>query len=189
MTQPKKRIAVVAGDGIGPEVIREAVRVLERVGETHGVGLELREFDWGAEKFLSEGVSLPEGALDMLSREFDAILAGAFVLGLAIMIFYPVFSVFPQEVIFRTFFFHRYAPLFTSTAMLTLASGLAFGHGHLLFRNNLALILCAIGGLVLSRTYARTNSTLACAVEHGLYGCIIFTVGLGRYFFLGAVVV
>ncbi|HWS98937.1 MAG TPA: 3-isopropylmalate dehydrogenase [Pyrinomonadaceae bacterium] len=78
MTQPKKRIAVVAGDGIGPEVIREAVRVLERVGETHGVGLELREFDWGAEKFLSEGVSLPEGALDMLSREFDAILAGAF---------------------------------------------------------------------------------------------------------------
>ena len=73
-----KRIAVVAGDGIGPEVIREAVRVLERVGETHGVGLELRHFDWGAEKFLSEGVSLPEGALDMLSREFDAILAGAF---------------------------------------------------------------------------------------------------------------
>ncbi|HJU56895.1 MAG TPA: 3-isopropylmalate dehydrogenase [Pyrinomonadaceae bacterium] len=74
----KKRIAVVAGDGIGPEVIREAVRVLERVGETHGVGLELRHFDWGAEKFLSEGVSLPEGALEMLSREFDAILAGAF---------------------------------------------------------------------------------------------------------------
>jgi 3-isopropylmalate dehydrogenase len=78
MTQPKKRIAVVAGDGIGPEVIREAVGVLERVGGTHGVSLELRHFDWGAEKFLSEGVSLPEGALDMLSREFDAVLAGAF---------------------------------------------------------------------------------------------------------------
>ncbi|HKQ51295.1 MAG TPA: 3-isopropylmalate dehydrogenase [Pyrinomonadaceae bacterium] len=78
MTQTKKRIAVVAGDGIGPEVIREAVRVLERVGETHGVALELRQFDWGAEKFLKEGVSLPEGALDMLTREFDAILAGAF---------------------------------------------------------------------------------------------------------------
>jgi 3-isopropylmalate dehydrogenase len=78
MTQTKKRIAVVAGDGIGPEVIREAVRVLERVGETHGAGLELAHFDWGADKFLSEGVSLPEGALDMLTREFDAILAGAF---------------------------------------------------------------------------------------------------------------
>ena len=52
--------------------------VLERLRETHGVELELRCFDWGAEKFLSEGVSLPDGALEMLTREFDAILAGAF---------------------------------------------------------------------------------------------------------------
>ncbi|HVF43564.1 MAG TPA: 3-isopropylmalate dehydrogenase [Pyrinomonadaceae bacterium] len=73
-----KRVAVVPGDGIGPEVIREAVGVLARVRETHGVELELKEFDWGAEKFLSEGVTLPEGALEMLSTEFDAILAGAF---------------------------------------------------------------------------------------------------------------
>src|ERR687889_2241250 len=73
-----KRVAVVPGDGIGPEVIKEAVGVLERVRETHGVELELKHFDWGADKFLSEGVTLPEGALEMLSREFDAILAGAF---------------------------------------------------------------------------------------------------------------
>jgi 3-isopropylmalate dehydrogenase len=78
MTQTIKRIAVVAGDGIGPEVIREAVGVLERVRETHNVQLELTHFDWGADKFLSEGVSLPEGALEMLARDFDAILAGAF---------------------------------------------------------------------------------------------------------------
>jgi len=73
-----KRVAVVPGDGIGPEVVREAVAVLGRVRETHGVELELREFDWGADKFLREGVTLPEGALEMLSREFDAILSGAF---------------------------------------------------------------------------------------------------------------
>src|SRR5258708_32923328 len=73
-----KRIAVIPGDGIGPEVIKEAVGVLERIRETHGVELELTHFDWGADKFLSEGVTLPEGALDMLSSEFDAILAGAF---------------------------------------------------------------------------------------------------------------
>jgi 3-isopropylmalate dehydrogenase len=78
MNQSGKRVAVIPGDGIGPEVIREAVRVLERVRETHKVELELTHFDWGADKFLSEGVSLPEGALSMLSREFDAILAGAF---------------------------------------------------------------------------------------------------------------
>ena len=78
MTDALKRIAVVPGDGIGPEVIEEALGVLERLGETHGVRLELKQFDWGADKFLSEGVSLPEGALDQLSSEFDAILAGAF---------------------------------------------------------------------------------------------------------------
>jgi 3-isopropylmalate dehydrogenase len=76
--QAVKRIAVVAGDGIGPEVIDEAVGVLEVLRETHGVELELTRFDWGADKFLREGVSLPVGALEMLTREFDAILAGAF---------------------------------------------------------------------------------------------------------------
>jgi len=78
MSLSKTKIAVIPGDGIGPEVVREAVRILERVRETHGVELELTHFDWGAEKFLSDGVSLPSGALGMLSNEFNAILAGAF---------------------------------------------------------------------------------------------------------------
>ncbi|HLM56108.1 MAG TPA: 3-isopropylmalate dehydrogenase [Pyrinomonadaceae bacterium] len=78
MTADVKRVAVVAGDGIGPEVTREAVLLLERLRETHGVRLELEHFDWGADKFLSEGVTLPEGALDMLSKNFDAVFAGAF---------------------------------------------------------------------------------------------------------------
>jgi 3-isopropylmalate dehydrogenase len=78
MTVAKTRIAVIPGDGIGPEVVREAVRVIERVRETYGIELELTHFDWGADKFLRDGVSLPEGALEMLSNEFNAILAGAF---------------------------------------------------------------------------------------------------------------
>ena len=78
MSFSNKRIAVIPGDGIGPEVVREGVRVLERLRGTHRVELELTHFDWGAEKFLSEGVSLPPGALEMLAGEFDAILAGAF---------------------------------------------------------------------------------------------------------------
>jgi 3-isopropylmalate dehydrogenase len=74
----KKKIAVIPGDGIGPEVIREAVRVIERLRITHDIELDLTHFDWGADKFLNEGVTLPAGALEMLSNEFDAILAGAF---------------------------------------------------------------------------------------------------------------
>lgn len=73
-----KRIAVIPGDGIGPEVIREAVRVLKHLGETRDLQLKFVDFDWGADKFLKEGVTLPDGALDMLSTDFDAILAGAF---------------------------------------------------------------------------------------------------------------
>jgi 3-isopropylmalate dehydrogenase len=73
-----KRIAVIPGDGIGPEVIAEAVRVLETLRQTHHVDLELTNFDWGAEKFLSEGITLPDDALEMLTNDFDAILAGAF---------------------------------------------------------------------------------------------------------------
>jgi 3-isopropylmalate dehydrogenase len=73
-----KRIAVIPGDGIGPEVIREAVRVLKHLGETRDLQLKFVDFDWGADKFLKDGVTLPDGALDMVSTDFDAILAGAF---------------------------------------------------------------------------------------------------------------
>jgi 3-isopropylmalate dehydrogenase len=73
-----KRIAIISGDGIGPEVTREAVRVIQHLQQTRGLELELVDFDWGADKFLREDVTLPEGALEMLSDEFDAILAGAF---------------------------------------------------------------------------------------------------------------
>ena len=78
MSLAKTKIAVIPGDGIGPEVVREALRVLDRVREMHGIEMEFTHFDWGAEKFLREGVSLPSGALEMLSNEFNAILAGAF---------------------------------------------------------------------------------------------------------------
>jgi len=73
-----KRIAIIPGDGIGIEVTREAVRVLETVRDRYGAGLELIHFDWGAEKYLRENVTLPEGALEMFRSDFDAILVGAF---------------------------------------------------------------------------------------------------------------
>src|SRR5262249_2277885 len=72
-----KRIAVIPGDGIGIDVTRESVRVLRRVNEIFGAGLEFVEFDWGAEKYLREGVALPPGTFEMLRNEFDAILFGA----------------------------------------------------------------------------------------------------------------
>jgi len=72
-----KRIAVIPGDGIGVDVTREAMKVLRRVNETLGRQLEFTELDWGAEKYLREGITLPPGAFEMLRRDFDAILFGA----------------------------------------------------------------------------------------------------------------
>jgi 3-isopropylmalate dehydrogenase len=71
------RIAVIPGDGIGKEVTPEAVKVLQAVTAAFGRNVEFVEFDWGADKYLGEGVSLPPGAVEMLRDEFDAILFGA----------------------------------------------------------------------------------------------------------------
>ncbi|HEV2197922.1 MAG TPA: isocitrate/isopropylmalate dehydrogenase family protein [Candidatus Acidoferrum sp.] len=73
----KARIAVIPGDGIGTEVTPEAVKVLKAVCTPAKCSLEFTEFDWGADKYLREGVSLPPGAVEMLRDEFDAILFGA----------------------------------------------------------------------------------------------------------------
>src|ERR1041384_3594201 len=72
-----KRIAVIPGDGIGVDVTRESMRVLRRVNEVFSAGLEFVEFDWSADKYLKEGGTLPAGALDMLRKDFAAILFGA----------------------------------------------------------------------------------------------------------------
>ena len=71
------RIAVIPGDGIGKEVTPEAVKLLRAVAAPAQRQMEFIEFDWGAEKYLREGVTLPAGAVEMLRDEFDAILFGA----------------------------------------------------------------------------------------------------------------
>jgi 3-isopropylmalate dehydrogenase len=70
----KKRIAIVPGDGIGREVIPEAVKVLA----ASGAPVEMTHFDWSAERYLADGVTIPPEGFAMLGRDFDAILVGAF---------------------------------------------------------------------------------------------------------------
>jgi 3-isopropylmalate dehydrogenase len=71
------RVAVVPGDGIGVEVIAEAVRALTAVADAAGKQVRLTPFDWGAERYLKTGVSLPPGSLELLQEGFEAILLGA----------------------------------------------------------------------------------------------------------------
>jgi 3-isopropylmalate dehydrogenase len=74
---PAARIAVIPGDGIGTEVTPQAIKVLKAVAAPAKRAIEFVEFDWSADKYLREGVSLPLGAVEMLRDDFDAILFGA----------------------------------------------------------------------------------------------------------------
>ena len=73
----RKRIAVIPGDGIGKEVIPEAVKVLKAAASAGGRDVVLTEFDWGADRYLRDGTTLPADAPEMFRREYDAILLGA----------------------------------------------------------------------------------------------------------------
>ena len=69
-------IAVIPGDGIGPDVTDAAMDVLDLVAGRHGVALDRTTYDWGTERYLDEGAMMPENALDRLESA-DAIFLGA----------------------------------------------------------------------------------------------------------------
>src|SRR6478752_4542480 len=70
------RIAVIAGDGIGREVVPEGIAVLEAAARRYGFSLEWREFDWSCETYAKTGRMMPEDGLDQL-RPFDSVFLGA----------------------------------------------------------------------------------------------------------------
>jgi 3-isopropylmalate dehydrogenase len=74
VSEKKKMIAVLPGDGIGRDVIPEALKVMRATG----AAVAFTEFDWGADRYLKDGTTVPEGGYQMLARDFDAILMGAF---------------------------------------------------------------------------------------------------------------
>src|SRR6202051_2228008 len=69
-------IAVIAGDGIGKEVVPEGIRVLEAAGQRFGFRWKWQEFDWSCETYVQTGKMMPDDGLKQL-RPFDAIFLGA----------------------------------------------------------------------------------------------------------------
>ncbi|MEZ5842489.1 MAG: CPBP family intramembrane glutamic endopeptidase [Hyphomicrobiaceae bacterium] len=103
-----------------------------------------------------------------------------------VMIAYPLLSVVTQELVFRTFFFHRYGPLFGRQRVLAvLVNGAAFGFAHIIFGNWVAVAGTAALGTLLAWRYTATHAFWAVWLEHTLYGWLVFTVGLGGFFFTG----
>lgn len=71
------RILVIPGDGIGVEVMAEAKKLVRALGEKFSFTVDMHDVDWGAERYLRDGVGLPKGALDDIPKMYDAILFGA----------------------------------------------------------------------------------------------------------------
>jgi len=103
-----------------------------------------------------------------------------------LMFLYPVLSAFPQEMIYRTFMFHRYKRILSTGWLLTVASVTAFAFLHIIYENWISIALTFAGGYLFTRTYADTGSIWLTAIEHSLYGCLVFTLGLGIFFYSGA---
>ncbi|HDP95581.1 MAG TPA: CPBP family intramembrane metalloprotease [Candidatus Aminicenantes bacterium] len=106
---------------------------------------------------------------------------------LMVMMLYPVFSAFPQEIIFRAFFCQRYRTLFPASRLLLVMNAACFAFVHIAYGNLVGPLLTLPAAFMFARTYTRHRSVLLAAVEHGLYGALVFTVGLGNYFFNGRV--
>jgi hypothetical protein len=101
---------------------------------------------------------------------------------------YPIVSALPQEFIFCTYFFRRYAPLWQGNERITIwVSAVTFAYVHVLFSNWVAPPLSLIAGYIFATTYARTRSLSLVTFEHGLYGNSIFLIGLGWFFWGGSI--
>jgi membrane protease YdiL (CAAX protease family) len=104
-----------------------------------------------------------------------------------VMLLYPLLAAYPQEVVFRGFFFHRYRGLFPRSWLLAAAGAVSFGLAHSLYGSWVSVALSAAGGGLFGWRYLRTGSLAVAGLEHGLWGDLLFTVGWGWWFHSGSI--
>ncbi len=181
-------------DFIHPSIIVLPVLVFIFIILRYTTDFRFRElFRWKISKFtlLKNGIIillcliLMLGYVSLFEREnlFNLPRANPWIY-LAMCVFYPVFSAFGQEIIYRTFLFRRYQDLFHKEWLIILASGITFSFLHIVYYDPVSMILTFMGGLYFARVYSLTRSVLFTSVLHGLMGIIVFGVGLGQYFWL-----
>ncbi len=107
-------------------------------------------------------------------------------LWLAIIILYPLFAVYPQELFYRAFFFRRYHSLFPGKHTMPLVSAITFGFAHIIYGNVPAVLLTLLGGYLFAITYQHSRSIFVVSLEHALYGCLLYTIGLGQFIHTGS---
>ncbi len=97
-----------------------------------------------------------------------------------ILFVYTFLSVWPQEIIYRTFFYQRYEGLINNKWLFVFINAILFSLAHLFLKSFLVQVLTFLGGLLFAYTYQKTKSTTLVSIEHAIYGNWLFTVGMGE---------
>lgn len=105
------------------------------------------------------------------------------IVWMVVMVLYPILSALPQEFIYRTYFFHRYDDFISLKYGTVISSAAAYSFVHIIYDNWWAVGLSFVAGLLFGLTYQRTKSLFWVTVEHAIYGCLVFTLGMGNYFY------
>ena len=105
---------------------------------------------------------------------------------LMILLLYPLLSALPQELIFRALFFHRYGAMMPSRRVALAVNAAVFAHAHLMYWSVVVLVFTAVGGWLFARAYLDRGFPAAWLL-HAVAGNAIFMVGMGAYFYTGAV--
>ncbi len=105
-------------------------------------------------------------------------------LWIAIMIFYPIWSAFTQELIYRSFFFYRYKSIFNNEKLMVLFNGILFGFLHIIFRNWIAVVCTMLVGFYWASSYSKHRSLMLDFVEHAFVGNLLYNFGIGSYFYV-----
>lgn len=106
---------------------------------------------------------------------------------LLVMSLYPLLAAYPQEFIFRAFFFHRYGRIFPGRKSAIFFNALSFSLAHSVYFNWIAFSLTFLGGALFAYRYLKTGSLVPAAFEHGLWGDFLFTIGIGWYLYSGSI--
>lgn len=153
---------------------------------TLGKGVRLIDLASILSLFAIAGPLIALFAYNDVPKRFLAFPRYAHDIWVMVMILYPLISVTTQEIMYRVFFFHRYRPLFAGDPQGGIVlNAVLFSFSHIVFQNVTTLIISFLGGLLFAWRYETSRSYWALVLEHALYGNLIFTVGLGRYFYTG----
>ena len=101
---------------------------------------------------------------------------------LLVIILYPLFSVIPQEFVYRVFFLQRYKNILSKNLLIKyFINSVVFSYAHIVFQNYHAVIITVLVSPIFYYSYER-KSFLTCILIHSIGGLIIFTYGLGNFF-------